>query len=50
MPVAGVRHDVVEVSGCERDPVRATAAMGMTGLRALAATVGPLEGGELDSG
>jgi hypothetical protein len=48
--VTVTRRDVLEMGGCERDPVRATAGMVVTGLRAFAATVGTLESGELDSG
>jgi hypothetical protein len=48
--VAGVRSDVLEVGGCERDALRAAAVVRVAGLRALAATVGPLEGSKLDAG
>jgi len=48
--VAGVRSDVLEMRSCEREPLPAAAGVSMAGLRALAATVGPLEGGKLDAG
>ena len=48
--VAGMRSDVLEVRCCERDPLRAATGVNMAGLRALAATLGPLEGGKPDAG
>jgi hypothetical protein len=49
VPVPRTGCDVLELGRCEGDPVRAAPAVSMSGLGALAATVGPLEGGELDS-
>ena len=48
--VTGVRSDVLETRSCERDPLCATTGVSMAGLRALTATVGPLQGGKLDAG
>jgi hypothetical protein len=48
--VTGVRSDVFEVGRCECDPLRAATVVSMTRLRALAATVGPLQGSKLDAG
>jgi hypothetical protein len=50
VPVARALRDVFEVGVGQCDRVRATAGVSMTRLRAFAATVGPLEGGELDRG
>ena len=45
-----MRSDVLEARSCERDPLRAATGVNMAGLRALAATLGPLEGGKPDAG
>jgi hypothetical protein len=41
---------VLKMPRCERDLLRAATGVSMARLRALAATVGPLEGGKLDAG